>query len=365
MSKRARNFFKNLRFNAIAWFIAGNLFVFFRFYGTFDEKFLPVSLSSLGYSFIQGTIVSLINGILITVIDFLIDTEKYKRRSFRYTIIAKSSAYSLSMFVCIFLIAITDSFLPNDAGNNNNGLAISIRQALALQYALVVFVYGMSINLLINLIKEAAKKFGPGVMLKLFSGRYYHPKVEEKIFMFIDLKSSTAIAEKLGHIKYSNLIQDCFYDVTDVVDKYKAEIYQYVGDEIVLTWDMEKGIDNDNCLYFYFEFQKKIERKSKYYRSKYDVIPEFKASINCGSVTVSEIGEIKKDIAYHGDVLNTASRIQDQCNIYDKQFLISEEMRRVMPRNDAFKIDLLGKITLKGKVNPLEIYSVEMANGRI
>ena len=45
-----------------------------------------------------------------------------------------------------------------------------------------------------------------------------------------------------------------------------------------------------------------------FYLSHYQVVPEFKGGMDMGLVTVAEIGDIKRDIAYHGNVLNTASR---------------------------------------------------------
>ncbi|MHA1992727.1 MAG: hypothetical protein ACW98A_17360 [Candidatus Hodarchaeales archaeon] len=66
-------------------------------------------------------------------------------------------------------------------------------------------------------------------MLNFILGKYHHPKEEKRTFMFMDLKSSTTYAEKLGHIEYNKLIQDCFFDLTDVVAENNANIYQYVG----------------------------------------------------------------------------------------------------------------------------------------
>ena len=42
---------------------------------------------------------------------------------------------------------------------------------------------------------------------------------------------------------------------------------------------------------------------------KYRMVPEFKAGVNSGHVTVAEVGELKKEPAYQGDVLITAARI--------------------------------------------------------
>lgn len=53
---------------------------------------------------------------------------------------------------------------------------------------------------------------------KLVTGRFCTPTAEERNFMFLDLQASTTLAEQLGHIKYSMLIQDCFNDLGVVVE---------------------------------------------------------------------------------------------------------------------------------------------------
>jgi adenylate cyclase len=359
MNKR----FKEIGFNLAAWLIAGNLFVIYRFFGMydFDQYFILKKPVEMELMFLEANIVAVVNGLLLSLVDILLDTPNFKRRSFRYILITKSLAYVVTMFISIVSIFVLHGFIIN----RDNNLLYSLNYTLRSQYTIALYIYGAFISLLINFLKEVNKKFGPGILVKLFSGRYYNPRVEDRIFMFIDLKASTTIAEKLGHLRYSRLIQDCFYDVTEVVAKYKAEIYQYVGDEIVLTWELERGIENDNCFRFYFEFKKKLESFTDYYKEKYGMVPVFKAGLNCGSVTVAEVGEIKKEIAYHGDVLNTASRIQDQCNKHNKPLLISSQLYKKMPRTGVFKMDLIGEIMLKGKLQPVLIYSVESARAGI
>ncbi|HAX48762.1 MAG TPA: adenylate/guanylate cyclase domain-containing protein [Ignavibacteria bacterium] len=348
---------KEIRFNLIAWLIAGNMFVVFRFFGMYDfeQYFILKKPIEMELMFLEGNIVAVVNGLLLSLVDFFLDTPKFKRRSFRYILTFKSAAYIVTMFFSIVSIFVLHGIIIN----RENNLMYSLLYTLNSQYTIALYLYGAFISLLINFLKEVNKKFGPGILVKLFSGRYYNPRIEDRIFMFIDLQASTTIAEKLGHIKYSRLIQDCFYDITEVVARYKAEIYQYVGDEIVLSWELEKGIENDNCFQFFFEFRKKLDQVSGYYRDKYGIVPIFKAGMNCGTVTVAEVGELKKEIAYHGDVLNTASRIQDQCNAHNKPFLISSNLYKRIPRSGKFKIDLIGEVLLKGKLQPVAIYSVE------
>ena len=176
--------------------------------------------------------------------------------------------------------------------------------------------------------------------------------------MFLDLKSSTSIAEQLGHIRYSLLIQDCFYDLTEVVSKRKAQIYQYVGDEIVLTWEMERGLRNLNCLNAYYDYDNVLKMKKDYYVEKYGLVPEFKAGLDSGLITVAEVGEIKKELAYHGDVLNSASRIQGMCNQYQSKVLLSERLKNQFKGYMEREFDLIGNIQLKGKNEAMKVYKV-------
>ena len=194
-------------------------------------------------------------------------------------------------------------------------------------YVVMISVYWGIAVLLGLFIVQVADKFGQGVLISFLLGKYHRPKEETRIFMFIDLASSTTYAESLGHLRYSELIQDCFFDLTDVVLQTRAVVYQYVGDEVVLTWDIETGLDGANCLRSFFDFDRAIQARKEHYLSRYGMLPVFKAGINAGTVTAVEVGEIKKELAYHGDVLNTASRIQGKCNELGSRVLVSEAFR--------------------------------------
>jgi adenylate cyclase len=223
-------------------------------------------------------------------------------------------------------------------------------------------VFGGIACMLALFILHVSDKFGQGVLLNFIPGKYHHPKEEKRIFMFIDLKSSTTYAEKLGHIKYSELIQDCFFDLTDVVANNDANIYQYVGDEVVLSWDFSNGLKNNNCINAYFDCMKVVGKRIKYYEKKYGMVPEFKAGLSSVYATVAEVGELKKELAYHGDVLNTASRVQGLCNKYNKSLLIFEELENNRLVNSNHNKELIESIELSGKLQPVNIYSIEENN---
>jgi len=201
-------------------------------------------------------------------------------------------------------------------------------------------------------------KFGPGVLWKFITGKYYHPREEEKIFMFLDLKSSTMIAERIGNKKFFELLKDVYSSITEPIINSHGEIYQYVGDEVVITWSVEKGLTENNCLLCYFRIEEALEKNKEYYLNKYNFQPSFKAGIHIGVATVGEIGVIKKDIVFSGDVLNTTSRIQKECNNQNVNILLSSALLERMQLNGDFEKIPLGEIQLKGKEEKVALNTI-------
>jgi adenylate cyclase len=219
-----------------------------------------------------------------------------------------------------------------------------------------IYFYLVVVDTMLTVLSYINLMLGKGKLSELLRGKYYNPREEERIFMFLDLQSSTQIAEKLGHIQYSRFIQDCFNDMAGVAE-FDADIYQYIGDGAILTWKMKDGLKNNNCIHAYFIFKQTLAEKRDYYLNEYKSEPVFKAGMNAGMVTVTEVGKYKKEIAYHGDTINTAARIQGKCNEYGKNLLLSGALAGKL-NGVEFKFEALGSITLRGKGEEVDIYAV-------
>lgn len=192
-------------------------------------------------------------------------------------------------------------------------------------------------------------KYGPGNFRNLLLGRYFHPRTEKRIFMFLDIRSSTTIAERIGDEQYFRFIHDFINDATPAILYTKGEIYQYVGDEIVVSWTMPNGLIDNNCINCFFEIQDTIQAKREQYLKLFKHVPEFKAGLHYGDVITGEIGTIKKEIAFSGDVLNTASRIQSECNKHQVDFLLSDELLNLLKLSEKYNVKRIGTIQLRGK----------------
>ncbi len=201
-------------------------------------------------------------------------------------------------------------------------------------------------------------KYGPGNFRNLLLGRYFHPRTEKRIFMFLDIRSSTTIAERIGDEQYFRFIHDFINDATPAILYAKGEIYQYVGDEIVVSWTMPNGLIDNNCINCFFEIQDTIQAKRDRYLKLFQHVPEFKAGLHYGDVITGEIGTIKKEIAFSGDVLNTASRIQSECNKHQVDFLLSDELLNLLKLSEKYNVQRIGTIQLRGKAEGIGLNTV-------
>lgn len=187
----------------------------------------------------------------------------------------------------------------------------------------------------------------------------------ERIFMFLDIRSSTTIAEELGHVQYFALLNDFFRDIAEPISNNKGYIYQYVGDEVVVSWTLDDGLTNANCLQCFFDIVDIMGKHAHKYVDKYGVRPSFKAGMHYGKVSTGTVGTLKKEIIYTGDVLNTASRIEGLCNKHEVDLLLSKSLVDMLPLNDTFQAKRIGEISLRGKTTEVMLFTVEKAGDKI
>jgi adenylate cyclase len=193
-------------------------------------------------------------------------------------------------------------------------------------------------------------------------GKYHHPVEEERIFMFLDMKSSTTIAESLGHVKYFQMLKEYFFDLSVAVIDYAGIIYQYAGDEMIISWKLKDGLKNNNSIACFFAMKRAMEIQTVKYKSQFGVVPEFKAGLHCGMVTAGEIGSLKKEIIFTGDVLNTSARIQGLCNYYHSDLLVSEDLAQILRLPVQYEMNSVGENLLKGRVKTMKLFAICLIN---
>jgi adenylate cyclase len=212
--------------------------------------------------------------------------------------------------------------------------------------------------ILTQLVIEFVEKYSPGIFFAILFGRYLRPRNEMLIIMFIDLKNSTPIAEKMDNKEYFYFIREFIFHISTALLEYGGRIYQYVGDEIVVSWPMKEA-NFKNCIRALIQARKNIETNGDRFRRRFGFLPEFKVGIHCGEVTIGEIGVIKKDLAMSGDAVNTTARIRNACTELNQKYIVSKDFLENSHLKD-FQTESLGEIELKGKVRSIELFSLKI-----
>ena len=212
-----------------------------------------------------------------------------------------------------------------------------------------------------QLMLEVSEKYSPGVFAEIFWGKYVHPQEENRVIMFIDLKDSTPIAEQLGHQKYFLFIRDFIHFVSAAMLEYNGRIYQYVGDEVVVSWNSNTSTDRGKRapIQALIAARKLLQQENAHFRQAYGVIPEFRVGIHAGKVMVGEIGLIKKDLAMSGDAMNITARIRSASSELNHRFIMSKDFVELIDLK-TYQAKSLGMVDLKGKDGGIELFSLHI-----
>lgn len=299
-----------------------------------------------------------LSGLIIGLLEIFYIKKWFSRDRFIKKVIYKASIYLLIIVVTILINVVIRNALELDAGLFDSQVW---RNALTLLFSLaflsLVFFIGIVVCTCLFYV-EVSDIIGQGLLFNIFAGKYHQPIEEERIFMFLDMKSSTTIAEQLGHTEYFKILKEYYADVSDPIIKYAGQIYQYVGDEIVITWNLQKGLANNNCIRCFYAMKAALHRQAEKYDSTFGIVPSFKAGLHYGMVTTGEIGVIKKEILFTGDVLNTAARIQSLCNQYEVDLLLSAQLANSLKPDTTLQTKNLGETALRGRHEKMELFTV-------
>lgn len=309
--------------------------------------------------FLFASIAIIIVGLLVGTIEVVWLGHLFGKKSF-----LKKIGYKL-IFYTIFLLLIILISYPIAAALESQ---ISLLDPIVLDklwdflgnIEFVSTMVSISLSLFVSMFySEISENIGHGMLMNFFTGRYHQPIEEKRIFLFSDMKSSTTIAEKLGHVEYFKLLRKYYSDFSDAIIRHSGEVYQYIGDEIVISWKYQDGIKNYNCINCFFAMKEALIKKADWYDKTFGVVPTFKVGLHVGEVTTGEIGALKKEIIFTGDVLNTTARIQGLCNPYKVNNLISNDLIKELKLGNVYQITSLGATKLKGKEEKMELFTID------
>jgi adenylate cyclase len=297
---------------------------------------------------VDGVLVSgLVGGYLL----FLRDG--YLRSWFRRRSFAADLAISSLTVVALFLVGrgIGQVVTRRDPGR----FVTSFTEPHLLFFALPYFVV---VAVLMVFALQMNRMIGTNVLRYFLAGRYHRPTAEERIFLFLDLERSTALAERLGSARYFELLRRFVDDLTDPIVASRGEIYQYAGDEVVVTWPIAEGVRAANCVRCFFWSRDAVAREAVRYTRDFGTVPRFRAGLHGGPVTAGELGDLRRQIVFVGDILNTAARLEEYAKRTGLDLVVSGSLLRRLELPPGIEARHCGELDLRGKEAPVAAYSL-------
>ena len=218
--------------------------------------------------------------------------------------------------------------------------------------------FSLAAAFVFTFIYDMNRLLGQNVLLNFVTGRYHRPRVETRVFLFIDMEGSTGFAERLGPLAFHRLLNRFVVDLTEPIAAARGEIHSYVGDELIATWKLDEGIAQAHCVTACFAAMDRLARLAPEYVSEFGATPNFRAGLHCGPVVTGEMGSLKKEIVFLGDTVNTTARIQEMCRQTGDRVLASADLvdRLELPPGVAKRS--LGGLRLRGKENDVALYAL-------
>lgn len=310
------------------------------------------------HPFINTFVIGLITAMIVAFFEFILFTGQVRKLKFYKIFLLRIFLYTFSITAIITLVMIISRMFRHDMNFRSVYLSDDFQHYLWEEDFLFGVLYTLGLVTIVIFIMQIKRKIGPKILFSFISGRYYHPREVERIVMFMEIQKAKTIIEKIGRVKFFRYLNDIIFDITETVLFHKGEFYEYVENEILLVWDVKAGTERANCIRTFFEIQEVIEAKKMTYFEKYSFIPEFHASLHFGPMIRGEIGDVKSEIKYHGDVMNTAARILGETN-RENNFLVSSDLMEQITLPILYRKERLGEFGLRGKHRDIALYALK------
>jgi adenylate cyclase len=220
-------------------------------------------------------------------------------------------------------------------------------------------VFALALGFAFNVALFVTRLLGQGVLWSFVTGKYHRPRREERIFLLLDLVDSTRIAERIGNLRFQQFLNDVFFDITPALVEHRGEIYKYVGDEVIVSWSMSSSASaNGDCVSAALAAQAALARRRAHYDARYGLFPELRAALHAGEVVSGEIGDVRREIGFLGDVLNTLSRIEEFGKRHGVPAVCSGTLLQRIDLPAGVSARSLGHVALRGKEATIELYAL-------
>ena len=178
--------------------------------------------------------------------------------------------------------------------------------------------------------------------------------------LFSDVRSFTTISESLEPEKLSELMNDYFTPMTDIVLNSGGVLDKYIGDAIMAFWGAPLELKNaaDLAATSSIEMLFALDRlKDDFIKKGFPPI-DIGIGLNTGAMSVGNMGSGDRfTYTVMGDAVNLGARLEGLTKEYGVKILISENTVKSLTPEKFFIRDL-DDIRVKGKTDPVKVFEL-------
>lgn len=175
--------------------------------------------------------------------------------------------------------------------------------------------------------------------------------------LFSDVVNYTAMSEKLDPEEVHQIMDGHFKLLIHEIYRYEGIITQFMGDGIMALFGAPLAYEDhaQRACHAALSIRGAIQKYAEKIQRQYGLEFTMRIGINSGLVVVGSIGnDLQMDYTALGDTINLASRMEVMAT--PGSIFVSRDTYRIA--RDFFKFKPLGKVTVKGKEEPLEAYEL-------
>ena len=272
-----------------------------------------------------------------------------RRASFAFGIVDRATLYAAVIAAILSLNRLIFGLLHGFERSNLDYFGLPFLRDIL--FSFLVF-------LVISFVLQMRRVVGGRVLTNLLLGRYHSPVREDRVFMLVDLKGSTALADRLGDERAHAFITSVFFDIDQPIQEHGGEVYSYVSDGLIATWPLADGVADARCLRCHLAIRAVLEARASAYMRDFGVLPSVRAALHAGPVVAGECGDAKLSIVYLGDTLNSAARIEQTAKELDRDCLISGALLQRLRVPPSLQVEPLGSISLRGRQQAMDLFAL-------